>query len=188
MVMNDRTLRIGIDISQIIYTETGVGTYVRNLVSTLLTIDKKNDYILFGSSFRKRDVYKQFFQTLNCDPKRVTLKIFPFPQTYLEMIWNSLHIVPIEWLIGSVDVFWSSDWMQPPLAKAKGVTTIHDTTVLRFPESFPEIIVSVQKRRMQLAARECSKFLCDSRSTKNDVANFLHIDPKQLLVVYPGFH
>lgn len=54
-------MRIGIDISQIVHEGTGVSTYVRNMVGTLLKLDKKNDYVLFGASFRKKYVFEEFY-------------------------------------------------------------------------------------------------------------------------------
>ena len=38
-------MRIGIDVR--LWNETGVGRYIRNLVTNLSAIDKKNEYILF---------------------------------------------------------------------------------------------------------------------------------------------
>jgi hypothetical protein len=141
-------------------------------------------FVLFGASLRKRYVFEEFARSLGPNVRSVTV---PIPPTLLEPLWNTLHILPIEWLIGSVDVFWSSDWTQPPLARAKGITTIHDVSFLRFPESFPEKIVAVQKRRLARAARECAAFLCDSQATAGDVVKFLGISEKKLRVVYPGF-
>ena len=180
-------MRIGIDISQIVHGETGVGNYVRNLVKKLVETDTDNTYILFGSSLRRAHIFTDFYGSLNCDPSRVILKTWFVPPTLLDIVWNSLHIIPVEWIIGNVDVFWSSDWTQPPLARARGVTTIHDVSFIHYPESFHKTIRSVQKRRLKRAKEECDVFLCDSEATKKDVVHFLHIDQTHARVVYPGF-
>lgn len=179
-------MRIGIDISQIVHEGTGVGKYVQEMVRALLLHDSKNDYVLFGASLRKQQVFQAFYASL---PSRqnVTLRVFPIPPTVLDVLWNTLHILPVEWFIGSVDIFWSSDWTQPPLRSARGVTTVHDLTIFKFPESFAEKIVSVHKRRLYWSKKECSAFLCDSEATKNDCLEFLGIDGKKLTVVYPGY-
>ena len=179
-------MRIGIDISQIVYDGTGVGNYVRELVRTLVTRDSSNDYILFGASLRKKSVFKTFYRSLGA-PKNVQLKVVSLPPTLLDILWNRLHILPVESFIGNVDVFWSSDWTQPPLKNAKGMTTIHDVSVLLYPNSFHKKILSVQKRRLKQAKKECSTFLCDSEATKNDCIKLLKIDGSKLHVVYPGF-
>lgn len=41
-------MRIGIDVSQVVYKGTGVGSYTENLVKNLIKIDDSNQYILFG--------------------------------------------------------------------------------------------------------------------------------------------
>jgi len=181
------TMKIGIDISQIVYEGTGVGNYVRQLVKAIVEADKTNQYILFASSLRRRDVFRSYYRSLACDTSKVALRIVPIPPTILDFIWNTLHILPIEWFIGDIDVFWSSDWTQPPLQHARGVTTIHDVSFLRYPKSFHRTILAVQKRRLKRVKEECDIFLCDSEATKKDVADFLHIDESRTRVVYPGF-
>lgn len=176
-------MRIGIDISQIVYEGTGVGNYVREMVRALLTIDKSNDYVLFGSTLRQQHRLRAFYETVK-NP-RVTLCSLPIPQTLLEFLWNRLHVIAIESFTGPIDVFWSSDWTQPPLKHSLGVTTIHDLTVLRYPESFGDTnIVAVQKRRLMWAKKECRHFLCDSEATTKDARELL--DVKQCTTVYPG--
>src|SRR5687767_3901052 len=114
-------MKIGIDISQIIY-ETGVSVYTQNLVTNLLKIDNENEYVLFGGSFRRLDDIKKMVANFQ---GRVISKIFPFPPVLADLIWNRFHTFPIEKLVGKIDVFHSSDWAQPPTS-AFNVTTIHD--------------------------------------------------------------
>ncbi len=176
-------MRIGIDISQVVYEGTGVARYVREMVRAVLAIDKTNEYILFASTLRRRHSIEQFYETVK-NP-RVKLRILPIPTKLLELLWNQLHILPIETFIGPVDVFWSSDWTQPPLKNARGVTTVHDLTVLRYSESFGGTnIVDVQKRRLAWAKKECKYFLCDSETTARDAKELLGV--KNASVVYPG--
>lgn len=178
---------IGIDISQIVYEGTGVGRYVREIVAELLRQDKQNEYILFGASLRNRQIFGEYFNSVMQLSKRVKLITVPLPPTFLDLLWNKWHIIPIEWFIGKIDIFWSSDWVQPPLAQAYGITTIHDLSFLHFPESFNQIIIDVQNRRLTQAKKECKLFFCDSLTTLNDVANLLSLEKSKLRLVYPGF-
>ena len=180
-------MRIGIDISQIVHEGTGVGAYVRSIVRELLRIDKKNEYVLFGASLRKLSKFAPYYHEVHVFNPCVRLVTVPIPPTILEFLWNTLHIVPVEWLIGSVDVFWSSDWAQPPLRGAKGVTTIHDVSFLRYPETFAKTILDVQKRRLFRVKRECKAVFCDSEATKRDVMELVGIYENRLRVVYPGW-
>lgn len=172
-------MRIGIDISQVVHEGTGVGNYVRRLVTELIKRDTKNEYVLFGASLRKRSVFYKYFHRKN-------LVVLSIPPTLLEILWNRLHIFPVEWFTGPLDIFWSSDWTQPSLIHAKGITTIHDLSFLRYPESFVSKIVKTQKIRLDRAIKLCSVFFCDSEATKNDAIRFLGIQKDKLFVVYPG--
>lgn len=180
-------MKIGIDISQIVHEGTGVGEYVKHLVKALLTIDEKHEYVLFGASLRKLSRFIEYFEEVRVVNPRVRLIVIPIPPTLLEVLWNWLHIVPVEWFVGRVDVFWSSDWTQPPLGAAKGVTTIHDVSFLRYPKTFAQNIIDVQKRRLMRVKQECKAVLCDSEATKKDVHELLNIPDSKLQVVYPGY-
>ncbi|KKS90131.1 MAG: Glycosyl transferase group 1 [Candidatus Gottesmanbacteria bacterium GW2011_GWA2_47_9] len=178
-------MKIGIDISQIVYEGTGVATYVREIVRALLILDQQNEYVLFGASLRRQGVLRQFVASL---PRTVRLILVPVPPKILDVIWNRFHIVPVEWFTGPLDVFWSSDWTQPPLAHAEGVTTIHDLIALKYPKETGAKIVTTHKRKLQWVAKECKAILCDSESTKKDVKELLNIQGPRLHVVYPGFN
>lgn len=177
-------MRIGIDISQIVHEGTGVGTYVREMVTSLLRIDTKNDYVLFGASVRRRNVFESFYVSL--PHARVRLVTVPIPPILLDILWNRFHIMPVETFIGAIDVFWSSDWTQPPMNHAAGVTTIHDLSTMRFPKEMDERIVATHARRLRWVGKECKAIFCDSETTKKDVAELLHIPVSRLHVIHPG--
>lgn len=189
-------MKIGIDISQTAYEGTGVGNYMTSLVSHLLSVDDQNEYILFFSSLR-RDVQRAKFNLKEAKAK-CEIKTFRLPPTVLDLLWNRLHILPIENLIGDVDVFISSDWTQPPTKKAKKITILYDLIVYKYPEEThnqmrfnlmkllisPNIVAS-QKRRLHWVKKECDKIICISESTKKDATELLGIDESRLKVVYP---
>lgn len=179
-------MKLGIDISQIVYEGTGVARYVRRLVEALIATAPEHEYVLFGASLRARAKFREFFVRLQPQGKKLRLVSVPIPPTVLDWLWNKLHFVPVEWFTGPLDVFWSSDWTQPPLSHARGVTTIHDLSFWRYPESFAKKIITVQERRLRWAKKECRAFICDSQATKRDVGNFLGIPKEKLYVVYPG--
>src|SRR6266581_9341427 len=107
-------MKIGIDISQLAFPRTGVANYLQKLVERLLEMDQENEYILFFSSMRKKFLISNFEFLNNFQISNVQIRKYKFPPTLLDILWNRLHVFPIEWLIGDVDVFISSDWVQPP--------------------------------------------------------------------------
>jgi hypothetical protein len=177
-------MKIGIDISQLAYPETGVANYLENLVQSLVDLDSQNSYVLFFSSLRGK--LKTENLKLKNNPN-VQIKTFRIPPTVLDIIWNKLHILPIESLIGDVDVFITSDWTEPPAKKAKKVTILYDLIVYKYPKETAEKIVAVQKRKLKWVKKESQRILCISEATKKDAEEILGIDKNKLSVVYPGF-
>lgn len=179
-------MKIGIDISQIVYEGTGTASYTKNLIQWLPKISS-HKYVFFGASLRRQAILRQY-----------TNKVWPIPPTVLDILWNRLHILPVENFTGPLDVFHSSDWTQPP-ARAKKVTTIHDLLVYRFPEFSHEKtefrtdvfapsanIVDTQKRRLEWVKNECDLIIVDSFATKKDCQEILAVEESRLRVIYPA--
>ena len=179
-------MKIGIDISQIVYEGTGVAEYTRRLVEQLLRVDNKNEYVLFFSNHRVKMTNDKCQMTNQINNSKFQIKSFRIPIAFLEFMWNRLHIFPIEWLIGKVDVFFTSDWVEPPTIRAKKITTVHDLSVLKVPETFDQKIVEVHKRKLQWVVKESAKILCDSYATRQDIMKLLGVEESRLTVVYPG--
>ncbi len=165
-------MRIGFDISQIIHPG-GVANYTKNLAQNLQK-EKDLDMVFFFSSLRKS--YKG-------DLKNV--KKFKLPPSLFEVLFNKIRNVGIEKFIGPVDIFHSSDWVQPP-CKAKKVTTYHDVIPLKYPEWSHPKIVSVHKRRLRIIENEIDKVIAVSNSTKNDLLEVSSLKPEQIEVIYEG--
>src|SRR4029078_10305227 len=133
-----------------------------------------NEYVLFFSSLRgklssSRVSNNEGIPTIKSDMKVKSVKIkqFKLPPTLLDILWNTLHIMPIEWFIGPVDVFISSDWTQPP-SKAKKVTILYDMIVYTYPEETDAKIVKVGKKRLEWVKKEVDRIICISASSKED--------------------
>ncbi len=179
-------MKIGIDISQIVYKGTGVSAYTKSLVEGFSRVGTDNDYVLFGSSLRNKKALKEFVKTL--DKKRFKARFSFLPPKFLEILWNVVHVVPIESFIGEVDVFHSSDWLEPPTKKAKKVTTIHDLTVFKYPQTFQpkggHDIVTNQKRKLFFVKHYSDLVIAVSQTTKQDAVEILKIPEKKIRVIY----
>jgi hypothetical protein len=174
-------MRIGIDISQLAYQNTGVSNYLEKFLKNLFKEDKKNEYILFFASLRG-DLNSDFSEFPN-----VSVKKFPIPPSALDTMWNKLHLMPIENFLGDLDIFISSDWTEPPTKKAKKITILYDLIVYKYPEETDKKIVDVQKRKLKWVKKETERIICISEATKNDAKEILGIEDSKLTVLYPGF-
>ncbi len=183
---NDLGMKIGIDISQLAYERTGVANYLRSLVEHMIVTDKENEYILFFSSMRKKFLISNFEFLNKSKSSNVQIKTFKFPPSLLDFLWNRLHILPIENLIGDIDVFITSDWTEPPTQRAKKMTILYDLIVYKYPQETAEKIVETQKKKLRWVHKESAMILCISEATKRDAMEILGIEAKRLQVVYPG--
>jgi glycosyltransferase involved in cell wall biosynthesis len=178
-------MRIGLDISMLVYRGSGVANYTFNLAKNLLKYDKKNEYVFFYSSLRTP---KNFYYL--DDLKRLGGKVrrFYFPPRILKLLWNKHHLLPVEWLIGKVDHYFSSDYLRPPLLKGtKGITTIHDLTWKVYPEFHTLDIVEAHKRKLEKTIKYNDIIIVDSNNTKKDLIKYYpQVNKKKVRVIYPG--
>ncbi len=157
-------MKIGIDISQIVYG-TGVSVYTKELVRGLLKVDTENEYVLFGGSLRNQFLLRQFTLSLRGNFK---VKVVPISPTAADFIWNRIHRLKIERLIGKIDVFHSSDWTFPP-TRAFKVTTVHDLAPLVYPRLTHPKIVAVHKRRLYWVVKEADRIIVPSKVVEEDL-------------------
>lgn len=174
-------MKIGIDISQLAYPHSGVSNYLQNLVTELIVRDQKNEYVLFFSSLRGKIPETDWVRKNN-----VVIKRSKIPPSILNIMWNRLHLFPIEWFIGNVDYFITSDWTEPPALKAKKATILYDLIVYRHPEETASSIVRTQKQKLKWVKKESDLIFCISKSTARDAEELLGINKKRLKVLYPG--
>jgi glycosyltransferase involved in cell wall biosynthesis len=113
------------------------------------------------------------------------VKTVKIPPTLAEILFNRVHKVPIEKFIGTVDVFHSSDWLQPP-TKAKKVTTFHDVIPLMYPDWSEPKIVSVHKKRLAIVEKEIDRVIAVSNTTKKDLMAVSRIPEEKIIVIYEG--
>jgi glycosyltransferase involved in cell wall biosynthesis len=170
-------MKIAIDISQIIYG-TGVSVYTRNLVSHLVKLYPHDDYLLFGGSLRRRHELTIFTNRL-----KTASRFYSMPPKLMDLLWNSFHVLPVEKLIGQVDVIHTSDWAEPP-SRIPKVTTVHDLIPFKYPHTTQEGIRVAHKKRIAWVSKESSLILSVSRSTKLDLMDLLKI-PEDKIVVTP---
>lgn len=178
-------MKIGIDITMLVYQGSGIANYTYNLVKTLLEEDKKNEYRLFYSSFHQQknaDYLKEF--------KKLGAKIYlyRFPFKFLQFCWAKLNIMPVEWFTGKVDWFLSSDFLRPPLLpKTLGITTVHDLTWKIYPQFHEQTIIDAHAIKLEKTIKYRDTVLVDSLSTKKDLSKYFpEINKEKIQVVYPG--
>lgn len=180
-------MRIGIDISQIVYQGTGVARFTEGLTKAILDYDRENQWLFFFSSFR-RHLDKEL--TNKIENRGFQLIQWSLPSTFLSLLFNDFHsfskLLTFNFSpLTSLDWFITSDWTEPPLPINKA-TIVHDLVYRRHPETVNQKIKTTQEKRLSWVKKESKIIFADSLSTKNDLINFLNINPNQIIVNYPG--
>lgn len=177
-------MKIGIDISQISYTGTGVSRFTEGLVKAILEHDSINTWVFFYSSLRNSldlNLKKKIRLTKH---KCIEYKL---PPSMLTILWNTLHRIPIETFLGKLDFFISSDWTEPPTICRK-MTVIHDLAFMRYPETIHPTILINQRKRLRWVIKESKFIVADSIATKNDLIHYFTYEKNNIYVIYPGIN
>ncbi len=177
-------MKIGIDISQIVYEGTGVARFTNGLVNAVLQYDRQNDWTFFFSSLR-RDLNRQMEHRIKS--KGYALIKWKIPPTLLSFLWNDLHS-NFKFQISNfklLDWFITSDWTEPSLP-IKKAAIVHDLVYLRYPDTVDKKILRTQQKRLSWVKKESQIIFADSISTKQDLIDILKIEPKKIFVNYPG--
>ena len=160
-------MKIAIDISSCIRWIGGVGTYTRELVSHLMSIDSLNQYSLLINNLKTTNPLPDNFHYLK--KHRVLL-----PRPWLARLWSKMEILPVELFTGPIDIFHAPHVLLPPLKRAKGVLTIHDCTFLKYPHYFSDQNFShwEYKELLPPSIRRAACIVVDSESTRRDLLDF----------------
>ncbi len=177
-------MKIGIDISTILNhgTDIGSGRYIFNLIKNLLEIDHEDTFIFTGryttdkylSAIQKLDVYHNL-----SNKNKVEFKLFKTSQKKLDL-WNRLRFPPIELLGFKADLLHCPDFLIPPTLNKNIVLTIHDLAFIRYPEFNFEWFIKKYTKEVTRNAKNAKKIIADSQSTKNDIIQFLKINPEKI--------
>lgn len=165
---------------------SGVGEYALELLKNLIERDKKNKYIIFSNSFRRKN--NLHFEWLKKHP-RIKLKRLSFPNKALNFFLWYLNWPKIDKLIGRADVFFASNINFIAVGKnCPLIATFHDLSFERLPVfySFKTRLwhkCFVNPRRI---AGKAAKIIAVSESTKRDLEEIYGLSPEKIKIIHHG--
>ncbi len=177
--------KIGIDGR--LWSQGGVGRYIRNLVSNLLLIDERNKYCLFVRSEDENDIRNQISEL---KIENLKLKII-----HANISWHSLleqfrfpQIINKE----NLDLMHFPYFSVPIFYKKPFVVTIHDLIFHHFVSGASSTLplwalgfkVLAYRFVIKNAARRSKKIIAVSNFTKRDIINTLKVDKSKIEVIY----
>jgi len=168
--------KIGIDARMYGAEQTGIGTYIRNLINNIALIDKKDQYVIFLSD-KEFDGFK--LPGLNFKKIKVSSHWYS---------WKEQIVLPFEFYRENLDLMHFPHFNAPILYFGKSITTIHDIT----PFFFPGHKMNSWARRLAFrlvfgsSVKKARKVIAVSRSTKRDIAKHFGVPEGKIEVVYEG--
>ena len=118
---------VAVDATPLLGTPTGVGVFCAGALAGLA---RRTDVAVdaFAVSWRRREGIAARV------PAGVGTGQRPMPARPLHAAWSHVSVPPVEWFVGRHDVVHGTNFVVPPTRRAGRVVTVHDLTVVRFPE------------------------------------------------------
>ncbi len=172
-------IRVGLDGGALSRSESGIGRYTLELIRSLAALDEDLDLRVLANRFRGRGT----LPPLGAGVRAVNPRI---PDRLLKVGWRLAGYPPVEALLGDVDVFHVSDWVHPPLRRARMVATVHDLGPVEHPEWYAPDVVRHFEAVHRSVARRADGVIAVSAATRDAFVARMGADPGRVHVVHSG--
>lgn len=171
-------MRIGIDAR--LYTQTGVGRYLRNLILELGDLDKKNEYVVY---LRKKE-----FHNFIVPNKRWTKKLADLPwHTFKEQL-----VLPRIFIKDKLDVAHFPYFNIPVFYPGKYLLTVHDLIIDHFDtgraSTLPFFLYKIKRLgyrfSLTLGIRRACAITAISETTKQEIIDHYNVASSCITVTY----
>ncbi len=173
-------MRIGINALQLTVRNSGVGQYINNMVSSLLSLSA-DQFIIYFSCGNKRT---EWLALMN-----VVLKETPYykEQVILRNLYE-LFYFGLEIRKDSLSLLWSPDTKAPLKIPTNipFVVTVHDLAIFREPETYQYSRVIYWRKLFKRAIHKASCVVAISHTTRNDLIELMNVSPQKIKVIYNG--
>jgi glycosyltransferase involved in cell wall biosynthesis len=186
--------RIGIDYTAAARQRAGIGRYTRELVTALLTLEGASEsprkYVVFAATGQlPRAHWQREIDHLRASCNlQFAVRNLPLSDDWLARLWHRLRLpIPVETITGSLDVFYSPDFVLPPTRRTtRTLLTVHDLSFLHCPETFVPPLRRYLERVVPRSIARADLVLADSAHTRSDIVSLLGVPPDRVQVLYSG--
>lgn len=172
-------MRIGFD-ATVLGVPGGIQLYARCLLASLARLCGRHSLVLWCGSRPAGPAMRQLAPT----GARV---VAPGPAGRLLARWGRLargNPFPIEMFAGPVDVFHGPNYMLPAQrGKAALVVTVHDLSVLRYPQWHPARRVLAHRLALRRTVRAVDHVITDTETIRDEVIADLGVNPEQVTAI-----
>lgn len=183
-------MRIGIDYTAAARQGAGIGRYTRELVSALLQLEQRHDYVIFaatgGLPAGRWSREAERLRTARRQP--LAIRTLPVSDDWLARLWHRLHLpIPVELVTGALDLFYSADFTLPPVrGDTRTLLTVHDLSFVRRPSAFVPSLRQYLERVVPRSIERADVVLADSAHTRSDLIALFGVPEDRVEVITPG--
>lgn len=170
-------MRIAFDVSYIQTKPHGYRRYAAELLHALVEMSH-DAWLLHGWS---RSLDRRWLESLSRED--VKLSLLRIPGQLKRLYWNTMRAPALERLIGTFDIFHSTDPLLPP-TRRKAIITIHDLVYRKFPDLVERRVVR-WARQVQKNVARADAIVVVSEHTKRDVVEQFSVPEWKVHVIYP---
>ncbi len=175
---DSQPLAVAVDATPLLGRPTGVGAFCAGALSGLARCPDLA-VSAFAISWRRRGGIAPLL------PRGVVTRQRAMPARPLHRMWARWSVPPVEWFVGGQHVVHGTNFVVPPTRRAARVVTVHDLTVVRYPElcdgptlAFPDLI----RRALATGAWVHTP----SAYVAAEVVDLFGVDPARVRAVHHG--
>jgi len=174
-----REMKVALELQPCCGKRSGIGTYVYELAKRL----KNQDGLEFCGNlfnFAGRNDNSESLKGIDMPIRESRV----FPYGVYRRVWNLVPI-PYQGLFpGEADLSVFFNYVVPPRVSGRVITTIHDMTWLRFPETMDQRNYRRLKNGMAYSIGHSDRILTVSSFSREEIHKLLHIPREKISVVY----
>lgn len=179
--MNEEPLLIGFDAKRIVANATGLGSYGRNLINSLVQTDSNYRFLLYAPDAGRDDLRSQVAAS-----DRIRF-VYSGCRTRLGKDWWRRHGMVRDICRDGVSLFHGLSGELPSGLRQRGVKTVmtvHDLIFMRHPEYYKRADVCLYKKKFYSSLLEADRIIAISEATKRDILYYSDYPESQIDVIY----
>jgi len=174
-------MRIGFDIRPFLRQATGVGIYYKNLLFSLASIDRYNQYFLFSSSYKDR-----FFQEELPPFSHREFRDARYPVKLINFLWQKVGWPPLDKFFNTeLDLTHSPIPLLLP-TKGKKIVTVYDLFFMDFPAFVKGEARKNFAQKIENSLHQADGILVISQFVKDQIIERFSLNEDKIKVVYLG--
>lgn len=170
--------KVALELQPCLGHRSGIGMYAYKIASHIKN-DNRLEFCGNLFNFRRQCSLDEELQGVALPMQEYTL----IPYGVYRRIW---HIIPLFYRMffprADLNIFFN--FIVPPRVQGKVITTVHDLTYLRFPETMDRKNLKRIQKDIAYSIERSDRILTVSEFTKNELCNLLHVAEDKVDVVY----